>query len=417
MVVFAVLLAVIAYIDRVAIGQAAPAIMRELNLSPLQMGFVFSAFGLTYAAFEIPSGWLIDRIGPRKVLTRVVLWWSFFTMATGWAWNFPSLLAIRLLFGAGESGCYPGLAKVFARWLPPRERGMAEGLKAAGSRWGAAVTPLLVVALYRQMSWRQTFLVFGLAGVVWAVAFAWWFRDDPHRHPGVNAEERRLLGPPPHHGHEPVRWRALLRSRSAWALCLQWFCHFYGFYFYITWLPTYLQQARGLDLSAVALLAGLPMFLSGIGSLVCGWMLGRAERWTSTTASARKRLAYVAYGGAATLLLLFTRIEDPVAAVVVLGLSSALAELSGPTSWTTAMDLGGRAVGTLSAAMNMMGHLGGAAAPTVIGLLLTASNHNWTLTFYASAAVYACGALCWMVLDPVTPLDGAPAVSGHTMSG
>ena len=119
----------------------------------------------------------------------------------------------------------------------------------------------------------------------------------------------------------------------------------------------------------------------------------------------------------ATLLLLFTRIEDPVAAVVVLGLSSALAELSGPTSWTTAMDLGGRAVGTLSAAMNMMGHLGGAAAPTVIGLLLTASNHNWTLTFYASAAVYACGALCWMVLDPVTPLDGAPAVSGHTMSG
>ena len=96
--------------------------MRELRLTPIQMGYVFSAFGLTYAAFEIPSGWLIDRIGPRKVLTRVVLWWSFFTMATGWAWSFPSLLSIRLLFGAGESGCYPGLAKVFARWLPPPEK-------------------------------------------------------------------------------------------------------------------------------------------------------------------------------------------------------------------------------------------------------------------------------------------------------
>lgn len=234
------------------------------------------------------------------------------------------------------------------------------------------------------------------------------------------------MGVPPHHGHLEVRWGALLRSRSAWALCLQWFCHFYGFYFYITWLPTYLQQARGLDLRQVALLAGLPMFLSGIGSLLCGWMLARTERWTSSTARARKTLAYVAYGGAAALLLLFTRIDDPVTAVLVLGLSSALAELSGPTSWTTAMDLGGPAVGTLSAAMNMMGHLGGAVAPTVIGYLLAASNHNWTLAFYASAAVYACGALCWLILDPVTPLDCTPkqppasvatAVSGHTMSG
>ena len=404
---FAAALGFIAYLDRACISQAAPMIVKDLHLTSLQMGYVFSAFGLSYAAFEIPSGWLLDRIGPRLVLTRVVLCWSFFTAATGWSWSFGSLFLTRLLFGAGEAGCFPGLAKVFSTWIPRRERPMAEGLKSTTTRWGAAAAPSLAASLYLAFGWRNIFYMFGVIGVVWAALFYRWYRDNPRDHPRVNLAERNLIELDTSHqaGHtESTPWRAFLGSGSAWALCLQWFCHYYGFYFYVTWLPTYLQQARGMKLQQGALLAGIPMLFAGFGALFAGWILGRLTQRMGPS-RARRTLAYVAYGGAAAFLLIFTLIENPFAAMLVMGLSSFIIELSTPISWISAMDLGGRSVGVLAGAMNSLGHLGGSVAPTVIGYLLLASGNNWTLTFYASALLYAAGGLCWVFLDPVTPID------------
>jgi ACS family glucarate transporter-like MFS transporter len=159
---FAVALAVIQYIDRVCISQAAPLVSEDLRLSPRQMGYVFSAFTLAYALFEIPTGYLGDRIGPRKVLLRVVLWWSFFTAATGWAWSWLSLVATRFLFGAGEAGCFPNLAKALHRWLPTNERTRAQGLLWMSARWGGAATPLLVYFCLQHVHWRTAFLLRGL---------------------------------------------------------------------------------------------------------------------------------------------------------------------------------------------------------------------------------------------------------------
>ncbi|MEO7652327.1 MAG: MFS transporter [Bryobacteraceae bacterium] len=410
-VALSVVLAFITFIDRVAISQAAPIISREMHLSTIQMGYVFSAFGLTYSLLEIPTGWLCDRIGPRLVLTRIVIWWSVFTAATGWVWSYPSLIVTRLLFGAGEAGCFPSLAKVFSTWLPPNERPMAEGIKAASARLGAAFTPSLVVALYAYFTWRETFVIFGLIGVVWAVCFYTWFRDKPAEHAAVNAGELALLAGGSSHAEDfrTVPWKRYFASISAWALCLQWFCHYFGFYFYITWLPTYLQQSRGLNLQQGAALAGLPMLSAACGSLFCGWIVPRLARATGSIAKTRKWLGYAAYAGASALLLLFTSIEDPRWAMVAMSLSAFAAELSGPVSWTTAMDLGGRHVGTLSATMNMTGQFGGSVAPAVIGYILQASGHNWTLAFYWSAGIYIVGLFCWLVIDPVTPLDRDPA--------
>lgn len=391
-VAFGASLAFLSFLDRAAISQAAPAISRELHLSAVQMGLVFSAFGFTYAACEIPSGWLCDRFGARKLLTRVVLGWSFFTAATGWAWSFPSLVGIRLLFGAGESGCFPGLARVFRTWLSPLERNSAEGIKAAAARWGAAITPALMAGLYAYLNWRRVFAVFGALGVVWAALFWWWYRDGP-REPARAADVHT------------VSWSNLARSRSVWALGIQWFCHYYGFYFYITWLPLYLYQARGLDLRHGSLAAGLPLFSAGLGSLFAGWALSALTRRVGSTARARKLLGYAAYGGAAALLLLFTWIRDPILAMVAMSLSSFAAEFSGPISWTSAMDIGGERVGTVSGFMNMLGHFGGSVAPAVTGLLLAVSGNAWTVAFYCSALIYAAGALCWKFIDPVTPLD------------
>jgi MFS family permease len=404
-VAFGASLAFLSFLDRAAISQAAPAIQRDLHLSSFQMGLVFAAFGITYAACEIPSGWLCDRFGARLLLTRVVILWSILTAATGWAWNFGSMMATRLLFGAGESGCFPGLARVFRTWLPPRERNSAEGIKAAAARWGAAITPALMAALYGYLSWRQVFLLFGGLGIVWGVWFSRWYRDRPSDHPAVNAAELALLPSTKGHAEEAVSWSKLVVARSVWALGIQWFCHYYGFYFYITWLPLYLYRSRGLDLRHGSLAAGLPLFSAGLGSLFAGWALTALTSRLKSTARARRLLGYAAYGGAGALLLLFTWIANPAMAMAAMSLSSFAAEFSGPISWTTAMDIGGERVGTVSGFMNMLGHLGGAVAPAVTGLLLTVSGNAWNVVFYCSAFVYGLGALCWTAIDPVTPID------------
>src|SRR5215470_5118760 len=143
-VVFAVALAVVTYIDRVCISQAAPIMSKDLGLDSRSMAWAFTAFGWAYALFEIPGGYLGDRIGPRAVLARIVLWWSFFTAATGWAWNFVSLMVTRFLFGMGEAGCFPNLTKAFTTWLPEKERTRAQSMMWLSARWGGAFTLLLV---------------------------------------------------------------------------------------------------------------------------------------------------------------------------------------------------------------------------------------------------------------------------------
>jgi MFS transporter, ACS family, glucarate transporter len=403
-VAYGVTLSFITFLDRAAIGQAAPLIRRDLGLTAVQMSYVFSAFGLAYALFEIPAGMYGDRKGPRKTLTRIVVWWSLFTIFTGWAASLVSLWVTRFLFGAGEAGCYPGLARLFRTWLPHRERPTAEGFKAASARLGAAVAPAIVVALLAVMSWRIVFLVFGLLGFLWAAAFYWWFRDLPSEHPAVNALELALIPPAEEKGHHVAPdWLTYLLSPSLWMLCVQWFCHYYGFYFYITWLPTYLQEARGVDFNRSAILAGFPVFMAALGSLAGGWTTAALTRRFSTKRG-RKIICCISYGGAALLMAAAIQFRSVDLAVLLMGLSSFTVELSTPSAWTTSMDLGGPNVGTVSGAMNSIGQLGGAVAPALAAYFAQAGPSGWSIALYTAAAVYAAGLVCWIFLDPVTPL-------------
>jgi len=192
---FAVLLAIVMYIDRITLSQAAPFIRADLNLSTKEMAWAFSMFGWAYALFEIPGGWLGDRIGPRRVLMRIVIWWSFFTAATGMVFNQISLVITQTLFGVGEAGAFPNMTRIFTTWLPKKERERAQANLWLASRWGGALTPLLVIYLlrYLHVSWRVVFMLFGSIGVIWAIAFYRWFRDDPSTHSGVNAAELALF--------------------------------------------------------------------------------------------------------------------------------------------------------------------------------------------------------------------------------
>lgn len=403
-VVYGMALSFITFLDRAAISQAAPLMRRDLRLSALEMGYVFSAFGLAYALLEIPSGIYCDRKGPRKALTRIVISWSVFTIATGWAWNFASLWTTRFLFGAGEAGCYPSLARFFRSWLPREERPVAEGLKAASARFGAAVAPSMVVVCLGFLSWRNVFLVFGLIGMVWAAAFFRWFRDQPSDHPSMNAAERLLMPAEDGDGdHARAPWGRYIASPSLWMLCVQWFCHFYGFYFYITWLPTWLQEARHVNMTGSALLAGFPVLMAAFGSLAGGWTAQGLSGRLGVGRS-RKIICCFSYLVAAGLMAAAIQVESAVVAIVIMGLSSFTVELSGPVTWTTAMDLGGNHVGAVSGAMNSIGQMGGAVAPAVVGYLVQLGPGGWTAALYSAAAIYAAGFVCWLFLDPVTPL-------------
>ena len=404
-IVFAVALAIIQYIDRVCISQAAPFISKDLGLNKGQMGWVFSAFTLAYALFEIPAGYLGDRIGPRKVLLRIVLWWSFFTVATGWAWNWVSLLVTRFLFGAGEAGAFPNLTKAFHRWLPLHERTRAQGIMWMSARLGGAFTPALVFLCLQCVTWRMAFLLFGVLGVVWAVIFFWWYRDNPRAVKQVNAAEAALLPVEADAGnHFKAPWKLLVTSRTAWCLYGQYFACSYSFYFFITWFPTYLLEARHFDVGRGSLLAGMPLLLGACGSLFAGWIAPILSRRPGGVRSARRGLGVVGSVGAACLLIVPTWLTDPYLAVAAIALVGFCNDIQLPGAWTTCMDVGGKSVATLSGAMNMMGNIGGFVSSIVCGYIVQQTG-NWNLAFYVTAGAYLLGAVCWLAMDPVTPLE------------
>ena len=431
LIVFAIVLAVIQYIDRVCISQAMPDIARDLTLTDEQKGWVFSAFGLAYALFEIPTGWLGDKLGAKKVLIRVVLWWSFFTAFTGWVWSYASLVITRFLFGAGEAGCFPNLTKAFSAWLPSVERTRAQAIMWMGARWGGAITPLLVVAVMSFVNWRHAFVIFGLLGVAWAVVFYFWFRDNPREHPGFNAAELELLKENEQNvqGHGNVPWRELVTRRTMWLLWAQYFCLSYGWYFYITWLPTYLKEGQGMEIKSNAVmkwlagllegtmspahadavlkaaLAGIPLLFGGFGSLTAGAISSLLLRRGRSVVRIRRGFAFVGFTGAAVLLMTSFYIKDPLLAMLAMGMASYCNDLTMPGSWSTCMDVGGKYAGTVSGSMNMMGNFGGMAGPLVVGLVLQYTHRDWQLAFLISSIIYFMGAVCWVWIDPVTPLE------------
>ena len=410
-VVFAVALAILSYIDRVLMSQAMAGpkgIAAELHLQPWERGYVFGAFAIAYALFEMPSGWLGDWLGPRKVLLRIVIWWSSFTAITGAVWSFSSLVTVQFLFGAGEAGGFPNLTRAFSTWLQKHERTKMQGIMWTAARWAGAVTPLLVVQVLKVTTWRFAFPIFGSLGVIWAVLFYRWYRDRPEDHKSVNAAELELLkenrGLSGSHGDVP--WRRLIGSKTVWLLWAQYFCLSYPWYFYITWLPQFLRSRYPLmSDDQRALLAFVPLFCGGLGSLSCGLIAPRVERWTGSIGHARRLLAIIGFLGAAIALCITIQMRGPLMMISFLGLTSFFNDLVMPGSWATCMDVGGRFAGTVAGSMNMMGNIAGFVAPVVGGYILQTTHGHYEIFLYSMAGMYLLGVLCWPFINPTKPLE------------
>jgi MFS family permease len=383
-------LTVITYLDRLCISAAMPSIAREFNLSPEQKGWIFSAFTIAYAVFEIPSGWLGDRFGARHALTRIVLWWSAFTILTGAALGFWSLFVLRFLFGAGEAGAFPNIARAVSRWLPSSEQGRGMSVAFIGLAVGSAMTAPLVFTLLDWQGWRWTFVEFGLIGIVWAAVWYRRFRDDPPGYRRVEIVEN--------HGHR-VPWSALLKSANLAFICLMYFAYGYGLYFYITWLPTYLLEARGFSLNSTKWLAALPWVMSALAFWFGGWLTDWISQRTGNLRLARCGIGATGYALSACVLIAVAQVKSDLLAASLLALALCFQTMTISAAWAVCLDVGRKNAGVVTGFMNTVGNLGGAIAPIVVGYAVKEWN-SWTLPFYLMAGVFVFGLLMWLVVDP-----------------
>lgn len=401
-VALAVLLAAVTYLDRVCISRLAPQIMDDLSLSEHRMNFVFAAFALAYALFEIPTARWADRHGTRKVLTRIVAWWSAFTIATAGAFNYASLLITRFLFGAGEAGAWPGVTSTFARWIPAKERGTIQGIFFTGAHISGGLTPMLVTVLMPYLHWRAIFVLFGIVGFAWAAVWYWWFRDDPTQHRQVNQAERDLIlqgrqAATPHHASWEY-WRRLATHRNTWPLCLMYIGNVCAYFFCITWLPTYLEKRHGLSAEQLGLAAGMPLLLSVVSDLLGGVTTDWVTRRFGLRMG-RSGVGAVAYGLAGLAMFFAARANHPALCVGLLSLAVALAMFILGAAWATCIDIGGNHSGVVSATMNTAGN-GFAMFVPFLAIFFKDQFGTWDAPLYMMSAMLFVGMLCWCLIDP-----------------
>lgn len=409
---------VLMFIDRVNISIAAKYIMPEYGLTDIQMGWIFSAFVLGYALVQVPGGWLGDRFGPRIVLAGAIFWWSAFTAVTALAGDLflvslvgivGSFAIVRVLIGIGEAAGPPNYNRLVANWVAPGERGLAMGIAAGGSAFGAALTPPLIVWIMVNFGWREAFYLAGAAGIVLAVLIYWLTTDHPASHRWVNREELRQIN----QGREstaesshipgPIPWRVLLFSRTdLWFLTAAYFTLGYILYIYFSWFYLYLVNVRGFSMLSGGWYSTAPFLASAITSPIGGWLSDALSRRYG------KRVGRCGLGVGSLLItscLIWAGASatDPYLAIILLALGSASLFLSAGAFWATTMDLASTYAGTVSGFMNMGGNLGGALSPILTPYI--AQQYGWETALFVAAALAIVGAGFWLGVHPERAIE------------
>ena len=395
-VLLAMLINLVCYTDRVCIAVAGPKIRDEFGFSPAQMGMVFSIFSLSYALGQAPWGALADRIGARGLVTFAILAWSAFTALTGYAWGLASLLVFRFVFGGLEAALSPATAAGFGKWIPANERSTAFGVYLGGGRFGGAITPPIAAALALAVGWRNMFGVFATLGVVAAAGWYWWYRHEPAQHPRINAAELDIIrrGTPAAVAMGPVPWRLILASSRLWCLIGVAFASTFLWQFYITWFPTYLQEARGMGFQEASWFAGLP-FLFGVAAT---WAGGLATDYLSRRFDVRRGRLYLgclSLSLASALMLMGLLTPAPRAGATLMALAAFAVDLYLGAAWASAVDIGGRSGGAVAGLMNAASNAAGFVSPMLMGLVL-GTWHNWNIVLLAGVATTMVGCLLWV---------------------
>ena len=380
----------ITYIDRVVISSAVPSIQKEFGFSIVTMGWILSSFQWAYALFQIPGGWLGDRIGPRRAMTLIVTWWSLFTCFTVFAWSAASMALIRFLFGMGEAGAFPIATRSLSRWMLPTERGFAQGVTHAGSRLGGAITPALVVLIIVRYGWRAAFICCGALGLIWAAAWFWYYRDTPDEHASVNAEERELIRSSLELARgakslQSVSWKCILSSPQMWILSAMYFCYAYNLSVYLVWFPKYLNDHRGFNLKQMGFYASLPLLAGVVGDVFGGWFSDLLAKWTGDLKMARRTVGAGGFLLSALCIVPACLTTNPFTSVWLSCLAMFGLESTVGVSWAITLDIGADSAGAVSSLMNTWGNTGGAIASALSAYLVVL--RGWNAPFLVMAAL------------------------------
>ena len=405
------LLAAITYLDRVCITFASVRIQNDLHLDPAQWGWVLGIFTLSYAAFGIPGGALGDRVGGRRMLTRIVAFWSAFTALTGLARGYVSLLIIRFLFGAGEAGAFPNISAVVSRWFPKQERAKAVGFTWTASRLGGALSPYIVIPLQQMFGWRFSFFALGVLGAIWSVVWYLFYRDHPHEMASVDAAELDEIGKTPGVSvSQRLPWGRLIKDRNFVLILLMYHTYCWGSYFYISWMPTYLQLGRGFSENQLKLWGMLPFILSGTANALGGIFSDRlvpriGVKWARRSIGSGGLIL----GGA--LMAATAASSSNTYAAIFLALGYGAMDSMLPVSWAVCMDVGGGSAGALSGAMNTAGQVASFASAVAFGwavkLLLAhhySAQASYNLPVFPMAALLVVSGLLFLGIDASRPL-------------
>ena len=414
----------VAFLDRTNISIAGLQISSEYGLGNQRLGWIFSAFLIGYAGFQLPAGWLAARYGPRRVLTLGVLWWGVATALTALLPSSIShavalLIAIRFALGAGEAVIYPAANQFVARWVPLQERGFVNGLIFAGVGAGSGLTPPLLTWLITHHGWRAAFWFSAIIGIF--AGAVWWYcaRDTPEEHPGVYPSElehihdglstssgaARTTAEKVPEGDSPaatISWGAIFRRRDLPALMAGYFAFGYIAWIYFSWFFLYMAQVRGFDLKSSARYSMLPFLSMTICCLAGGALSDRLTRSYGLRVG-RCGLASASLLLTSVFLVLGSRVHSPQLAGVILAVGAGALYLSQSSFWSVSVDIAGRSSGVFSSMVNMGGQIGGAVTASLTPWI--ARRYSWTASFAISAILAVIGAICWATVHPEHPLD------------
>lgn len=390
----------ISYIDRVNIAVAGPLIRHEMGLTTVQLGLVFSAFAYPYAFMQIIGGWLADKYGPKLVLTVLSLIWGVATLATGLAGSVAILVALRFALGVGEGGAFPTATRAFTYWMPVHERGFAQGITHSFARLGGAVTPPLVLAVVVAGGWRDAFILLGIASLAWTVLYLFVFTNSPEQNRRVTPEETAeigyRMGDCDRAKSAATPWRKLMRRM--WLVTFVDFCYGWLLWVYLTWLPSYLKEARGFDLKHLALFTALPLLAGVVGDTLGGVVSDKLFKVTGKLRFARCAVLVVGMGGSLAFLLPMVSATNPLTAVWYLSASFFFLEITNPVLWTLPLDIAGKYAGTAGGMMNTGFGVAGMISPVVFGYLIEKTG-SYNVPFTISAGLLAVGIVAALFID------------------
>jgi D-galactonate transporter len=398
------------YIDRANLGVAAPYIAKDLDLSPEATGYLLGAFFWTYALFQLPSGWFIDKVGARLAYAVAVVWWSLFTAAAALANGFGALFGVRLLLGVGEAPAYPANAKIVSEWFPRRERALATSVFDSGNRVGTALSLPIVSAIIAQFGWRMSFVITGALGIVWTLIWLKVYRT-PEQHPHITPEEKAYIQsdqiPQQTASAEgKVRWRDLFRYRTIWGMMLGFFCLNFVIYFFSTWFPTYLVKARGFDLKQMGFIGMIPALVAVFGGYLGGYVSDRLVR-SGLRLSVARKIPLVGGMFLSSSIGLSVLVESTWAAIALMSISYASLAFAAASIWSLPADVAPTRdhVGSIGGIQNFASNLAGICITMFVGKML-AKTGGFVVPLLVAGGFSLLGAFSYLVIVPeIKPLE------------